>query len=238
MRKGNSLCDSTQETHTSTSSQATARESSHQPRNKVRQFLGKFKDIVHNLRTSRSKDSHISPVPLNVHHERDSSTRNIEVDPLQPYTKMALGMLSFSAKIILAQVEYDTAVLKLLEKLGRTHECAYFIENFPEVKKLWSRLTRSVVSQTDDIINKYNDVFDRLMDFQDQHTYVVTHICAEKLLGLRDIAYARGAGLVSRKECLQGTRTEILSEITEWVNSTEDNIPCVLWLSGPAGKGK
>lgn len=44
-----------------------------------------------------------------------------DVDPLQPYTKMALGMLSFSAKIILAQVEYDTAVLKLLEKLGRVY---------------------------------------------------------------------------------------------------------------------
>jgi hypothetical protein len=52
------------------------------------------------------------------------------------------------------------------------------------------------------------------------------------------MTYADGAGLDTRKECLQGTRTEILSQITEWVNSTGNNIPCVLWLSGPAGKGK
>jgi hypothetical protein len=52
------------------------------------------------------------------------------------------------------------------------------------------------------------------------------------------MTYADGAGLDTRKQCLAGTRMEILSQITEWVNSTEDNTPCVLWLSGPAGKGK
>jgi adenylylsulfate kinase-like enzyme len=52
------------------------------------------------------------------------------------------------------------------------------------------------------------------------------------------MTYADSAGLDSRKECLQGTRTEILSQNTEWVNSTGNNIPCMLWLSGPAGKGK
>ncbi|KAG1896112.1 uncharacterized protein F5891DRAFT_959067, partial [Suillus fuscotomentosus] len=40
------------------------------------------------------------------------------------------------------------------------------------------------------------------------------------------------------KQCLQGTRTEVLSQITDWVNSTEDDVPRVLWLSGNAGKGK
>jgi len=58
------------------------------------------------------------------------------------------------------------------------------------------------------------------------------------MLELGGITYAEGAGLDTRKQCLQGTRTEILSEITEWVNSTGDNVPRVLWLSGPAGKGK
>ncbi|KAG2338271.1 hypothetical protein BDR05DRAFT_848415, partial [Suillus weaverae] len=55
---------------------------------------------------------------------------------------------------------------------------------------------------------------------------------------LSGMTYAEGAGLDTRKQCLQGTRTEILSQITEWVNSTGDNVPRVLWLSGPAGKGK
>jgi hypothetical protein len=52
------------------------------------------------------------------------------------------------------------------------------------------------------------------------------------------MTYAEGAGLDTRKRCLQGTRMKILSEITEWVNSIGDNVPRVLWLSGPAGKGK
>jgi hypothetical protein len=52
------------------------------------------------------------------------------------------------------------------------------------------------------------------------------------------MTYAEGAGLDTRKQCLEGTRTDILSQITEWVNSTGDNVPRVLWLSGPAGKGK
>jgi hypothetical protein len=57
-------------------------------------------------------------------------------------------------------------------------------------------------------------------------------------LDLIGMTYADGAGLDTRKQCLQGTRTEILSEITKWVKSTGDNVPRVLWLSGPAGKGK
>ncbi|KAG2366970.1 hypothetical protein BDR07DRAFT_1273031, partial [Suillus spraguei] len=52
------------------------------------------------------------------------------------------------------------------------------------------------------------------------------------------MTYAEAAGLDTRKECLPGTRKEILSQITDWVNSTGDNVPRVLWLSGPAGKGK
>jgi hypothetical protein len=57
-------------------------------------------------------------------------------------------------------------------------------------------------------------------------------------LNLSGMTYAAGAGLDTTKQCLRGTRTEILSQITDWVNSTGDNVPRVLWLSGPAGKGK
>jgi hypothetical protein len=64
------------------------------------------------------------------------------------------------------------------------------------------------------------------------------HTFSDETLELSSLTYAEGAGLDTRKQCLEGTRTEILSHITEWVNSTEDNAPCVLWLSGPAGKGK
>jgi pantothenate kinase-related protein Tda10 len=69
-------------------------------------------------------------------------------------------------------------------------------------------------------------------------TYI--HTFAEEILDLSGMSYADGAGSDTRTriECLQGTRTEILSEITEWVNSIGENVPRVLWLSGPAGNGK
>src|ERR1700692_4796052 len=50
--------------------------------------------------------------------------------------------------------------------------------------------------------------------------------------------YAGGAGLDTTKQCLSVTRTDVLSQITEWINSSGDSVPRVMWLSGPAGKGK
>jgi hypothetical protein len=64
------------------------------------------------------------------------------------------------------------------------------------------------------------------------------HASSGDEVNLSGMTYALGAGLDTRKQCLQGTRTEILSQITDWVNSTEDDVPRVFWLSGPAGKGK
>jgi len=50
--------------------------------------------------------------------------------------------------------------------------------------------------------------------------------------------YAAGAGLDTTKQCLPGTRMDILCQIIEWINDIGDATQCVLWLSGPAGTGK
>jgi hypothetical protein len=50
--------------------------------------------------------------------------------------------------------------------------------------------------------------------------------------------YVRGAGRNTAKNCLPGTREDILSEIKCWIRSTGEDVPRVLWLSGTAGKGK
>ncbi|KIL59433.1 hypothetical protein M378DRAFT_169219, partial [Amanita muscaria Koide BX008] len=55
---------------------------------------------------------------------------------------------------------------------------------------------------------------------------------------LTRIPYADGAGIDTTKACLEGTRTEILDEIKDWVTTTDATAPQVLWLSGPAGTGK
>ena len=50
--------------------------------------------------------------------------------------------------------------------------------------------------------------------------------------------YAGGAGLNKRKRCLEGTREEILKEISDWINNVEKDAPRIFWLHGPAGTGK
>src|ERR1700722_2583700 len=54
---------------------------------------------------------------------------------------------------------------------------------------------------------------------------------------LNDMPYARGARFDREKECLAGTREDILDELTDFINSTED-IPRICVLSGAAGTGK
>ncbi|KAG2361762.1 hypothetical protein BDR07DRAFT_25502 [Suillus spraguei] len=262
MRKGkaSTQTDSPQETHIT--SEATARGSSPRPRGRVRQFLGNVKENV-KLRISRSKNPTTYLEPLKIFDNVIGKLADVH-----PYAKMALGVLSCAAKIILAQGDRDKALLKLLKKISevysfimqddmlneissmgailakisqQTRECANFIKNYPETKNFWTRLGKNVISETTDTIQKYNDVFDKLMEnFRDQATRdIVIYVHDMKdTLDLSGMTYADGAGLDTRKECLQGTRTEILSEITDWVTSTGDNVPRVLWLSGPAGKGK
>ncbi|KIO13849.1 hypothetical protein M404DRAFT_120746 [Pisolithus tinctorius Marx 270] len=57
-------------------------------------------------------------------------------------------------------------------------------------------------------------------------------------LNLEGMAYAAGAGLNTTKKCLEGTRTEILKDITGWITTCDVNAPRILWLHGQAGRGK
>jgi len=52
------------------------------------------------------------------------------------------------------------------------------------------------------------------------------------------LAYAHGAGYNTTKQCLAGTRVEILAEIEEWACSPDPNTQPVFWLNGAAGTGK
>ncbi|KIO03231.1 hypothetical protein M404DRAFT_87139, partial [Pisolithus tinctorius Marx 270] len=40
------------------------------------------------------------------------------------------------------------------------------------------------------------------------------------------------------KRCLDGTRTEVLTDIINWIYDTDENVPRILWLHGQAGRGK
>jgi hypothetical protein len=57
-------------------------------------------------------------------------------------------------------------------------------------------------------------------------------------LDVSGMEYVPGAGRNTSKNCIPGTREDILSEIKCWIRSTGDDVPRILWLSGTAGKGK
>ncbi|KAG2112309.1 uncharacterized protein F5147DRAFT_684598, partial [Suillus discolor] len=187
---------------------------------------------------------------------------------VHPHAEMALGVLSAAVKIILAQAEHDESLQRLLQKLDevygfitqddnlskvesmhdvigkiaqQTLECARFIREYSETKSFWKRVGKNIVTETDDIVTRYNNALDGLMQrFRDQtHRDIAIFVqFAGETLNLSGITYAAGAGLDTAKQCLSGTRTEILSQITEWINSDGDSVPRVMWLSGSAGRGK
>ncbi|KIK43118.1 hypothetical protein CY34DRAFT_43740, partial [Suillus luteus UH-Slu-Lm8-n1] len=123
----------------------------------------------------------------------------------------------------------------------QTSECAYFISNYWE-ESFWKRLRKNALSDADSLITRYNDALDTLMQqFQNQAVRDVADLvrCDElgAKLDLSTMPYAAGAGLNTEKQCLLGTRTDIISQITDWIND-KDAAQRVLWLSGPAGTGK
>ncbi|KAG0704586.1 hypothetical protein DFH29DRAFT_997480 [Suillus ampliporus] len=60
--------------------------------------------------------------------------------------------------------------------------------------------------------------------------------CTGETPDLSDMAHAKGTGLDTRKQCLPGTCTKILSQITNWINDSGDAAQRILWLSGPAAR--
>ena len=61
-------------------------------------------------------------------------------------------------------------------------------------------------------------------------------VCKATEIDLNDMPYAGGAKFNSKKECLPGTRTSIINDISDWVNSSDG--PRICLLSGVAGSGK
>ncbi|KAG1792137.1 uncharacterized protein HD556DRAFT_1537001 [Suillus plorans] len=187
---------------------------------------------------------------------------------VHPYAKVALSIFTCASKMILDQADRDVAVSLLLSKISevytfiteeeelakiksmlaiygkiaqQTLECADFISHYSETKSAWIRLGKHIFDETDTTIKNYNDVLDSLMQqFRDRaarDTLVIVHHMAESL-DLAGMEYATGAGLNTSKCCLPNTRQDLLKDIQNWISSTEEGAPRILWLSGTAGKGK
>ncbi|KAG1792158.1 uncharacterized protein HD556DRAFT_572080 [Suillus plorans] len=187
---------------------------------------------------------------------------------VHPYAKVALSIFTCASKMILDQAHRDVAVRLLLSKISEVYTfitekeelakiesmlsiyvkiaqqtlvCADFISHYAETKSAWIRLGKHVFGETDTTIQNYNNVLDNLMQqFRDRavrDTVVIVHHMAE-VLDLIGMEYATGAGLNRSKCCLPNTRQDLLKDIKNWISSTEEGAPRILWLSGTAGKGK
>ncbi|KAG2737766.1 hypothetical protein P692DRAFT_20646110, partial [Suillus brevipes Sb2] len=131
---------------------------------------------------------------------------------------------------------------EICEKIARqTLECADFVVSYTDMKSFWERFGKNIFKETDAMIQRHNEVLDNLMQqFRDKMaiTAVETiHRIAEDQ-DLNGMVCVLGAGRNTAKNCLPGTREDILSEIKCWIRSTGEDVQRVLWLSGTAGKGK
>ena len=103
------------------------------------------------------------------------------------------------------------------------------------------RLGKNVLSETASKVANYNSKLDMLMqDLRDQALLNIQYDVQQirENLSLDFLAYAGGVGLIKAKKCLDGTRTDILKEVMDWVDNTRATAPRVYWLYGQAGKGK
>ena len=103
------------------------------------------------------------------------------------------------------------------------------------------RLGKNVFSETDAKVTDYYSRLDKLMQgFCDRALlgvqYGVQQIRED--LSLDSLVCAGRVGLNQEKQCLDGTRMQILNEVVDWMNNTDGTTPRIFWLHGQAGKGK
>ena len=103
------------------------------------------------------------------------------------------------------------------------------------------RLGKNVFSETATKVANYNLELDKLMQELRDHALVDVQYNVQQIredLGLDFLVCAGRVGLNREKKCLDGTRTEILREVVDWINNTDATAPRIFWLHGQAGKGK
>lgn len=137
--------------------------------------------------------------------------------------------------------------------LQQTYDCAWFIRDYTS-RGFFGRAVDGMTGNHDSIVQQYIKSFNELKERFESKSLVGIEITVHRTLVaaqetrdgqiLDDMAFARDQTL--SKECLPQTRTEILAEITEWINhsspspspSTDEPDQCVYWLYGVAGCGK
>ncbi|KIK21039.1 hypothetical protein PISMIDRAFT_681748 [Pisolithus microcarpus 441] len=187
---------------------------------------------------------------------------------IHPYAQIALGILTAASQLLMKQANLDKAVLSLLQTIRTVYEflteketinnindmkdtlakiarvisdAAQFIKGYSETTSFWKRTGKNIGSKTQAIIDDYtttlNDLMQQYRDRATRDIQINVH-CVLENLNLEGMAYAGGAGLNMSKICLDGTRTEILQHMIDWIADSRIDAPRIMWLHDQAGRGK
>ncbi|GJJ11015.1 hypothetical protein Clacol_005244 [Clathrus columnatus] len=148
------------------------------------------------------------------------------------------------------EIESYPSYKRILSTLAKqTTECAYFIRDYAKNANFWARVGKNVIGgPIKTRVQNYQTAFSRLLAQFGTHSSLHTELVVGRVLEsnqeicevlyLDSLPYAVGAGLNTGKQCLFGTRTEVLDEIVDWINDGDESCPKLFWLAGPAGVGK
>ncbi|KIK24638.1 hypothetical protein PISMIDRAFT_397348, partial [Pisolithus microcarpus 441] len=199
--------------------------------------------------------------PFKVFNQVVSTLANVH-----PYAQAALGILTFTSQLLMNQANLDKAVSDLLDTMRSVYEwllqedrirnlnedalaniaraisdSAHFVVNYSTTKSFCKRAGKNIFSETRTVVDGHaktlEDLTQQCRDRAARDAQVNTYRILEDL-NLEGMAYAGGAGLNTMKKCLDGTRTEILRDIMNWINDPDLAAPRILWLHGQAGRGK
>ncbi|KAL4065636.1 WD40-repeat-containing domain protein [Scleroderma yunnanense] len=112
------------------------------------------------------------------------------IDKAHPYARLALGVLTNAAQLVIAQAKLDNAVSALLPQLQHVYgflcekgtltkidtkkdvlaciaqvisHCVQFIKDYADTRKFWKRAGKNVTFETQTAIDAYNQALDDLM---------------------------------------------------------------------------
>ncbi|KIN93504.1 hypothetical protein M404DRAFT_1008886, partial [Pisolithus tinctorius Marx 270] len=187
---------------------------------------------------------------------------------VHPYVQFALGILTAASQLLINQANLDNEVFGLLntvkdlyeflmekdtienmdsmkETFGRISQemsaAALFVIKYCKKKNILIRIGDSLVSDPQTVARSHvKNLGDLMQQYRDRAMRDIqinmSHVLED--LNLEGMAYAAGAGLNTTKKCLDGTRTEILKDIIDWITTSDVNAPRILWLHGQPGRGK
>ncbi|KAI6098068.1 hypothetical protein EDD16DRAFT_1664665, partial [Pisolithus croceorrhizus] len=187
---------------------------------------------------------------------------------VHPYVQFVLGILTATSQLLIDQANLDDEVFGLLNTVKDVYEflmekdtmknidsmketickisqemsaTALFIIKYSKKQNILVQIGDHIVSDPQTVAHGHvKNLGDLMQQYRDRMMWDIQinmyHVLED--LNLEGMAYATGVGLNTTKKCLDGTRTDILKDITHWITSCDVNTPRILWLHGQAGRGK